>query len=163
MGESLKEQLLRAGFEQQKPTRPTRQLRPKAAKQRPAAEIDLAKAYALRHKQEKDQARARKEAEARENALRKRQNQALDALLKDKALNEEGADIPRHFMDGERITRIYVTTEQRCGLAQGTLAIVKLRRRYLLVDGALAGQARQIKADALVDLSQEADGSDIDL
>ena len=91
------------------------------------------------------------------DAERKRQNDELQKLLDGKSLNDPNAEIARHFQDGERITRIYVNAEQQAGLAQGRLGIVKLRRRYWLVQRDVAGQAAKIKPDAVIDLSKEAE------
>jgi uncharacterized protein YaiL (DUF2058 family) len=172
MSESLRDQLLKAGFaprpqpkpggkpqEQRGRGGPAKSGRPARADAagKPAAgapprkdgEIDLAKAYALRARQEREAAeRERREAEQRARE-RKERRQKLAALLDGKALNDAGAEIPRHFPYGNRIRRIYVTAEQLPRLNGGELAIVQQSGRYVLVtrDTALAAQA--IDPDAL--------------
>ena len=173
MSDSLRDQLLKAGFtpspkaevrpksspqqqgrrdERGKPKGGQRPQHPQGAK--PAREargdIDLAKAYALRNKSERDQKeREQREAEQRARA-RKERRQKLAALLEGKALNATDADIPRHFPHANKIRRIYVTAAQLPCLNGGELAVVQLAGRYLLVvrDTALAAQA--IDPEALV-------------
>ncbi|MBN8726770.1 MAG: DUF2058 family protein [Xanthomonadales bacterium] len=177
MSESLRDQLLKAGFAPKAPPKPApkqhgkpqQKSRPRAEPEgrnrppregkagRPATaaaprkegEIDLAKAYALRDRHEREAAeRERREAEQRARE-RKERRQKLAALLDGKALNDSGAEIPRHFPYGNRIRRIYVTAEQLPRLNGGELAIVQQSGRYVLVarDTALAAQA--IDPDAL--------------
>lgn len=161
MTDSLKDQLIKAGFKASPKPKPKSRPRPKARKRgRKAAkegggEISLAAAYAAKEKTERGEEARRKAEKMRLDAERKRQNDALQALLDGKARNDPEAEIPRHFRDGDRITRIYVTPEQQQGLADGRLGIVKLRRRYWLVDDAVAREAAGIKPDAVMDLSGE--------
>lgn len=157
MSESLRDQLLKAGLKQRsgaacKPT-------PRRQKPLKTRDIDLARAYAARHKAETKEKLEQRQTKARRNAERKKQNDALTTLLKDSALNDPQAEIARHFMDGNRITRIYVTELQRRQLAGGHIGIVKLRGRYLLIDANKFGRIRKIKSDALIDLSGETDAA----
>lgn len=161
MTDSLKDQLMKAGF---KPaSKPKPKPRPKARKRarhpgkgpRTQEEISLAAAYAAKEKTDQRENAARKAEKMRIDAQRKRQNDELQALLEGKTRNNPDAEIPRHFRDGDRITRIYVTPEQQAGLARGDLGIVKLRRRYWLVNASVARQAAKIKPDAVMDLSSE--------
>ncbi len=165
MTDSLKDQLLKAGFKpspKPKPKNPQKSSRPRTRKRMrgpgktdAGGEISLAAAYAAKEKTEQREDAARKAEKMRLDAERKRQNDQLQALLDGKARNDPEAEIARHFRDGDRITRIYVTPEQQKGLATGELGIVKLRRRYWLVEDRVAKQAAQIKPDAVMDLSGE--------
>ncbi|HSE13238.1 MAG TPA: DUF2058 family protein [Rudaea sp.] len=113
-------------------------------------ERDLARAYALRARQEKEEReRAQRDAEraAREKRERK---QKLAALLDGKAQNANDADLPRHFPHGNKIRRVYCTAEQLPRLNRGELAIVQLAGRYLLVARDVALQAQAIQPEALV-------------
>lgn len=113
-------------------------------------ENDLARAYALRAKQEREEReRAQRDAEraAREKKERK---QKLANLLDGKALNAADAELPRHFPHGNKIRRIYCTSGQLAQLNRGELAIVQLAGRYLLVDAAIAKQAQAIQPESLV-------------
>lgn len=163
MTDSLKDQLIKAGFRPAPKPKPKAKARPKPRKRARASrqggpggsEISLAAAYAAKEKTEQREEARRKAEKMRLDAERKRQNDELQALLKGKTHNDPEAEIPRHFRDGDRITRIYVTPEQQEGLARGSLGIVKLRRRYWLVAEQVARQAGRIKPDAVIDLSTE--------
>ncbi|GAA0705215.1 DUF2058 family protein [Dokdonella soli] len=158
MSESLRDQLLKAGFSQKpKPEQRAKQpQRPHPGKsaakppRREGGEIDLAKAYALRDKTERE-TREREQREAEQRAREKKERrQKLASLLGGKALNEANAEIPRHFPHANKIRRIYVTAEQLPRLNGGELAIVQYAGRYLLVSRDTALAAQSIDADALV-------------
>jgi uncharacterized protein YaiL (DUF2058 family) len=119
---------------------------------RPAGvdEADLARAYALRARQEREE-RERQQREAERAAREKKERkQRLAALLDGKALNSAEADLPRHFPHGNKIRRIYCTADQLARLNRGELAVVQLSGRYLLVEQAIALQAKAIQEEALV-------------
>ena len=170
MSDSLRDQLLKSGLVQRlkveaKPNRPApghkRHEQKKPDVKRPGAaappparqephEHDLARAYALRAKQEKEEReRAQRDAEraAREKRERK---QKLVELLQGKAQNATDAELPRHFPHGTKIRRIYCTADQLSKLNHGELAVVQLAGRYLLVDKDIALQAQAIQSEALV-------------
>ena len=113
-------------------------------KPRPQGDIDLAKAYAIRSQREKEE-RIEAERLKQEEARQRREARAkLDALLKDKALNQAEAEIARHFPYGGKIKRIYVTAEQLKALNAGALGVVQLNGRYLLVDAATLAEAEAV-------------------
>jgi uncharacterized protein YaiL (DUF2058 family) len=159
MSESLRDQLLKAGFvrksaEKPKPTaagRPRTHVhaKPQSSK-RKEAEIDLARAYAQRasvERNEREQAQREAERIAREKKERK---QKLATLLAGKSLNSADADVPRHFPHGNKIRRTYCTKEQLEKLNRGDLAVAQLAGRYLLVTREVALQAREIQPESLV-------------
>lgn len=113
------------------------------------AEIDLAKAYAIRAQKEKDE-RIAAERLKQEQARQRREARArLAALLEGQARNDPAADIARHFDYGGKIKRVYVTQAQLQALNAGELGVVQLDGRYLLVDAALLAQAEAIFAPAI--------------
>jgi uncharacterized protein YaiL (DUF2058 family) len=168
MSDSLRDQLLKAGFAAKPRTEPRRgrpqpqprpqpQARPQPsppvpprAPRRPQGEIDLAKAYALRDRTERE-AREREARQAEQRAReRKERRQKLATLLNGNALNAAEADIPRHFPHANKIRRIHVNAEQLPRLNGGELAVVQCAGRYLLVTRETGLAARAIDADALV-------------
>jgi len=169
MSDSLRDQLLKAGFaplpkSDPRPMGPQKSRRdergkPKDGRRPPAGarparesrgEIDLAKAYALRSKTEREE-REREQREAERRAReRKERRQKLATLLDGKALNHAEADIPRHFPHADRIRRVYVTAEQLPRVNGGELGVVQLAGRYLLVERETALAAQAIDPDALV-------------
>jgi uncharacterized protein YaiL (DUF2058 family) len=177
MADSLKDQLLALGFKQPAPRKPEpqapRERRPDARAQQGAGahrgatnksagkgaprpprpvggEPDLAQAYALRARIEREE-RARAEREAAELArLKRERKQKLAALLDGKALNAADADTPRHFPHGDKIRRLYVTAAQLPALNRGELGIVQHLGRYLLVERDIALAVQALATEALV-------------
>ncbi len=123
--------------------------RPQGGKPRTQEEIDLAKAYAIRAQREKEErieAERQKQEEAR---LRREAKARLEEMLKDKALNDEAAEIARHFQYGGKIKRIYVNADQLKALNAGELGVVQLNGRYLLVTAQVLAEAEAIFAPAV--------------
>ena len=159
MSESLRDQLLKAGF---KPSpKPPRKAKPhprspahKPEPRKPPqpGEPDLAQAFALRAKADRAE-RDAAEREARERAEAKRERKRkLQDLLAGKALNRSDAERVRNFEFAGKIRRVYVTDEQLRRLNAGDLGLVMHGGRALLVgrDIALAAQAFAPDAVALL-------------
>jgi len=177
MGDTLKDQLLALGF---KPppkapapaprlAAPTARARPAGAAQRDQRqattpgqreprharppgprEPDLAQAWAARARDERDQReQARREAEEQARVKRERKQQ-LQALLEGKALNDAAAELARHFPQGGKIRRVYVTAAQLVVLNRGELGVVQHLGRYVLVERAVALAAAGVAPDCLV-------------
>ncbi|MFI8716900.1 DUF2058 domain-containing protein [Stenotrophomonas sp. NPDC077464] len=118
-------------------------------KPRSREDIDLAKAYAIRAQKEKDdriEAERLKQEEAR---VRREAKLKLDELLKGKALNDEAAEIARHFPYGGKIKRIYVTAGQLRQLNAGELGVLQSNGRYLLVTAAVLDEAEAVFAPSV--------------
>ena len=129
--------------------------KPQAGQGRPPSqprtreEIDLARAYAIRAQEEKDE-RIEAERLKQEQARERREAKAkLAELLKDQGLNDPAAEIARHFDYGGKIKRIHVTPAQLKALNAGELGVVQLDGRYLLVTAALLEQAAAIFLPAI--------------
>lgn len=105
-------------------------------------EIDLAKAYALRQRVEREE-QQRLERERQAEATRRREARLkLHTLLQSASMNVPTAELPRHFEHAGKIRRIYVTPEQLKALNAGDLAVVSAGGRYHLVSLEHAEQAR---------------------
>ena len=112
-------------------------------------EIDLAKAYALRQRVEREeQQRIERERQA-EAARRREARQKLFELMQKASLNVASAELPRHFEHAGKIRRLYVTPEQLKALNAGELAIVSAGGRYHLVTLAHADEARALMPDCV--------------
>lgn len=167
MSSSLRDQLQQLGFKPPEPPRRERRPEPKPAAResgpakgergRPPprsppdrGEIDLAKAYALRQREEQAQ-RERIERERQAEAARRREaRQKLHALLQGGSLNDPAADLPRHFEHAGKIRRIYVSDVQLRALNAGELAVISAGGRYHLVALATAAEAEALMPDSLV-------------
>jgi len=129
---------------------PTQRSATPARPARTPEENDLARAYALRarlEREEREQAQREAERIAREKKERK---QKLATLLDGKTLNSNEADLPRHFPHGNKIRRVYCTADQLKRVNLGELAVVQLAGRYLLVERAIALEAQAIQPESLV-------------
>ncbi|MCB1569077.1 MAG: DUF2058 family protein [Xanthomonadales bacterium] len=168
MSDSLKDQLLKLGFKKapaekprpetaaRTPSKPTNKAMRKPAtasssrkSARGSAEMDLAKAFAIRAQKEKDE-RIEAERLKQEEARRRREGKAkLTEFLQTARRNDDKAEIARHFDYGGKIRRIYVNAEQLKALNAGELAVVQLGGRYHLVSAADGEQAEQLLAGSL--------------
>jgi uncharacterized protein YaiL (DUF2058 family) len=108
---------------------------------RSAAEIDLAKAYAIRAQREKDERIEAERLKQEQARLRREAKARLETLLQGKALNDPEADIARHFPYGGKIKRVYVNQDQLRALNAGELGVVQQNGRYLLVSAEVLAQA----------------------
>jgi len=145
MSESLRDQLLKAGFKTSPQPKPHRRAQPKPEPRKPRAptEPDLAQAFAMRAKADRAEREAA-EREAREKAAaRKERKRKLQALLEGKALNEADADQPRNFEFAGKIRRVYVTAGQLQQLNRGELGVLMYGGRALVIalDVSLQSQA----------------------
>ncbi|HJP99150.1 MAG TPA: DUF2058 family protein [Rhodanobacteraceae bacterium] len=150
MSESLRDQLLKAGFRPSpKPAAKPQPRKPEPRKPRDAAEPDLARAFALRAKVERAE-RDAAEREAREKAAAKKERKRkLQELLAGKALNQPDAEQVRNFEFAGKIRRIYVTNEQLAKLNAGELGVVMHSGRTLLVARDVALQAQAIASEVI--------------
>ncbi|KAF1710567.1 nucleoprotein/polynucleotide-associated enzyme [Pseudoxanthomonas kalamensis DSM 18571] len=168
MSNSLRDQLMGLGFKPApKPERPahgkgkpaqTRKAGDKASAKvsgkkgppaRKGSEIDLAKAYAIRAQKEKDERIEAERLKQEEARLRREARAKLAELLQGRALNDESAEIARHFEYGGKIKRIYVTADQLKALNAGELGVVQQNGRYLLVDAEVLIQAEEVFAPSV--------------
>ncbi|HEX5489472.1 MAG TPA: DUF2058 family protein [Rhodanobacteraceae bacterium] len=150
MSESLRDQLLKAGFKPSAKTKArTPRRKPVSPVPREPAEPDLAQAFALRAKVERAEREAA-EREAREKAAAKKERKRkLQELLAGKALNRVEAEQVRNFEFAGRIRRVHVTPTQLSQLNAGELGIVMHGGRALLVARDIALGARAIAPDVV--------------
>jgi uncharacterized protein YaiL (DUF2058 family) len=166
MSDSLKDQLLKLGFKHAAPAKPrperderapargaksTAPTAPsrKVQRARPAAEMDLAKAFAIRAQKEKDE-RIEAERLRQDEARRRREGKAkLTEFLQTARRNDDKAEIARHFEYGGKIRRIYVNADQLKALNAGELAVVQLAGRYHLVSSEDGVQAETLLPGSL--------------
>ncbi|UWX04565.1 DUF2058 family protein [Pseudoxanthomonas sp. NC8] len=116
---------------------------------KPASEMDLGKAWALRANREKQERIETERLKQEEARLRREAKAKLETLLQGRALNDATAEIARHFEYGGKIKRIYVSEAQLKALNAGELGVVQLNGRYLLVDAAVLAETEQVFAPAV--------------
>jgi uncharacterized protein YaiL (DUF2058 family) len=129
--------------------RPAGHRKPGGKPPRSSGEIDLAKAYAIRAQREKDERIEAERLKQEEARLRREAKARLEALLKDKALNDPDAEIARHFPYGGKVKRIYVNETQLKALNAGELGVVQQNGRYLLVTAETLTQAEAVFAPSV--------------
>jgi uncharacterized protein YaiL (DUF2058 family) len=150
MSESLRDQLLKAGFRPSpKPKAKPHPRKPERRVPRDAGEPDLARAFALRAKAERAEREAA-EREAREKAAAKKERKRkLQELLVGKPLNRDDAEQVRNFEFAGKIRRVYVTAEQLGQLNAGELGVVMHGGRALVVARDIALKAQAIAPEAV--------------
>ncbi len=151
MSESLRDQLLKAGFKPSPPAQPNKHARhkPEPRKPREPGEPDLAKAFALRAKADRAEREAA-EREAREKAAAKKERKRkLQELLGGKALNRDDAEQVRNFEFAGKIRRVYVTPEQLRQLNAGDLGVVMHNGRALIVARDIALEVQALAPDVV--------------
>lgn len=173
MGNSLRDQLIKAGLAEQEPAgRRAPKAKPQAQKTRrpsraksagrkpPAAAVDPALERERRELRAMEQARIREEKQAQEAAREKQQRRerVRDFLLEHQH-NDSSGDIPYNFQAGSRIRRLYVTAAQRDALLAGRLRIAVLGKRDFLIEPPQAEQAQSMDAELYIhDASQVDEG-----
>lgn len=170
MSESLRDQLLKAGFKPSPKPKPHKHHQSKAEPHKPRApaEPDLAQAFALRAKLERAEREAAEHEARRKAAAKKERKRKLQELLGGKPVNREDAERVRNFEFAGKIRRVYVTAAQLDEVNRGALGIVMHNGRALLVarEVALAAQAIAPESVALLvdpDAPAEDDGIPDDL
>jgi len=141
MGNSLQDQLKALGLAKEKPARkqkaqrtsPKRRKKPIQQGSKPAGELSLEKAFALRKQEEKKQAEQARRKKIEEDRQRKLMNAAIREIVKTHRLNREDAEVARNFMFRGRIRKIYVTPDQLKALNSGELGIAYLSGSYHLL------------------------------
>lgn len=162
MSDSLREQLLKAGFA---PARADKPRKPEARKpdrhvgksgaghvpkNKSADDFDLARAYAIRaqaEKAERQQAQQEAQRQAQERRERKRR---LHELLSGSALAiPDDAEHVRHFEHAGKIRRIHVDADQLAALNKGELGVVVQGGRFILVTRGIALKAGEIAPESV--------------
>jgi uncharacterized protein len=145
--------------------RPPQAGKPKPDSNKPARsqeEIDLARAYAMRDRLEREEReRIKRETEAKARERREKRAQ-LRALLEGKTQNDAEAELLRHFPQGDKIKRVHVNAEQLPRLNAGELGVVQMEGRYYLVERDTALAVRAVVPEAVVLLPEPGEAGDDD-
>ena len=160
MGNSLQDQLLKAGLVSDKQVREAQRGKKKQAKQTGNKQVNPAQQQARRAREEKAaRDRALAQAQADERARKERRDQLVQ-LLQHAALNKEEGEIAYNFTEGSRVKRIYLTPEVHKGLVAGRLFVVSCRRKHYVVDAQAAQRARALEPKAVLDPPANQDEAD---
>ncbi|MCB2264099.1 MAG: DUF2058 domain-containing protein [Candidatus Thiosymbion ectosymbiont of Robbea hypermnestra] len=164
MGNSLRDQLLKAGLvdkQQVKQARSSKRKQSKhsGGKEDPAAEERQRARRAAAEKAQRDRALERRR---QEEARRKAEANELRQLIHANRIPRGEGDIAYSFLDGDSIKRIYVTDDQQKRLAQGKLAIVRQDTGFELVSPETAQRIQARDERLVVLLNKPGDQGDED-
>lgn len=163
MGNSLQDQLLKAGLIDKQRVKQARSSKRRKGKQtggkiKPGDED-------RRRAQEAAAEKARRDSELnrrhREEARRKAEANELRQLIHANRIPRGEGDLAYSFLDGGSVKRIYVTADQQRKLAKDSLAIVRQDTGYELVNPDIAARVRARDDRLVVPLNkQESDGGE---
>ena len=165
MGNSLQDQLLKAGLideQKLKQARSSKHKQTKANGHRPAPadqETRQAAARARAEKQERDRELNRQRQE--EAALRAAENE-IRQLIHTHRVVREGGDVAFNFTDGTTLKRIYVNKDQQSKLVSGHLAVVRQDAFYEVVPAEIADRVRARDASLVLVYNQPAEEANPD-
>ena len=154
MGNSLREELLKAGLvteEGAEPERPRRGKR-KRRRRRDAPPAEMPARASTRDDGMRSRAVARDPLINRNSAKaqrRKRRQEVLD-LAESRKQNLADGERAYNFVRGKRVKRVHVSEEQHAALVAGELAIVGLDGEHYLVSPEVAEQIHALANDAFV-------------
>ena len=164
MGNSLQDQLLKAGVADKKQAKKAKaakhQTKGKKGQQAPQVnEAALAAQRALEEKAERDRVlNQQRKAEAEQRALAAQVRQLIEQNRVERAEHGE----PYHFQDGKRLRSLPVSPAQRGLLARGKLDIVRDGETYELVPAAVGDKIRDRVPDRVMLRPKAEDTPDAD-
>jgi uncharacterized protein len=159
VGNSLQEQLLKAGLVTEQRLKDVRSGKHKAVKQSgkredpaaAAARLAAEKARAEKAARDRDLNRQRQEEAER----RARENETRQLIHTHRVIRE-GGDVAYNFTDGSTLKRLHVTKDQHIRLVDGRLAIVRQDTFYEVIPAEIAERVRARDASLILVHNQPA-------
>jgi hypothetical protein len=165
VGNSLQEQLLKAGLVSEQRLKDVRTDKHKAVKQTgkrgPQAD-DPARAAAERARAEKARKDLELNRQRQEEAQRRAHENEIRQLIHTHRVVREAGDLAYNFTDGNTLKRLHVTKDQHARLADGRLAVVRQDAFYELVPAEIAERLRARDAHLVLVHNQPAKQPDAD-
>jgi uncharacterized protein len=165
VGNSLQEQLLKAGLVTEHKLKETRSDKRKTVKQTgkrgPDAD-DEARRAAERARAEKAARDRELNRQRQEEAERRARENELRQLIHTHRVVREGGDLAYHFTDGRTLKRLYVSRDQHARLVDGRLAVVRQDAFYELVPAEIAERVRARDPGRVLVWNQPAKAPDTD-
>jgi len=140
VGNSLQDQLLKAGLVSEQKIKQARTDRRKKSKQTGGKDA-AAEEHRLRARQaaaEKAQRDRELNLKREEEVRRKAEDNELRQLIHAHRLARRDGDLPYNFQDGANLKRIYVTAEQKTALVAGKIALVRQDKGYEVIPSEVA-------------------------
>lgn len=151
MGNSLQDQLLKAGLINEQRAKQARSSKRKKGKQSggkamPGEEDRRRAQQAAAEKTRRD---AELNRQRQEEARRKAEANELRQLIHSNRIPRGEGDVAYSFLDGGSVKRIYVTAEQQAKLSKGNLAVVRQDTGYELLAPDIAERVKA-RAESLI-------------
>ena len=141
MGNSLQDQLLKAGLTDEKKVNRARKAKQQKEKAQRHAKVKTEDESKVRARQAQQQ-QAERDRELNRLKQEEANNKAIAAQIKQlielNALDLKGAELAYNFTDNKKVARVYVTDAVQGQLSRGLLAIVKLDDRYKVAPAGVA-------------------------
>ncbi|AGA90726.1 hypothetical protein Thimo_1961 [Thioflavicoccus mobilis 8321] len=140
VGNSLQEQLLKAGLVDEQKLKQARSDKRKKGKAAPkgAAHVDPAREQARRAQAEKAKRDRELNRQHQEATRRKALDNELRELIHAHRLSRDGGEVAFNFTDGSTLKRLYLRREQQQQVVDGNLAVVRQDTFYELIPAAIA-------------------------
>jgi len=160
VGNSLQDQLLKAGLVNEQKLRQTKTAKRKKNRQTNGA----AQGEQLRRAQQAAADKAKSDRalnrEREEAAKRKAEEHELRQLIHAHRVLRGKGDVAFNFQDGAALKRIYMTADQQRDLVRGRLALVRQDANYELLLPDIAEKVRARKAELVLVLNKEEQDAD---
>ena len=140
MGNSLQDQLLKAGLVSEQKLKQTRTNKRKKSKQSGGRDQanEESRLRARQEATEKAQRDRELNRQREEEARRKADENELRQLIHAHRLARREGDLAYNFQDGANLKRIYVTAEQKAALVAGRIALVRQDKGYEVIPSEIA-------------------------
>lgn len=150
MSDSMREQLLKAGF---KETKKKKQSRPNERPQNRASKAN--------NKPQKKDDKAEAERAAKDAIeQRKKVKASIKAIIEEAKLEKVSGEIQHSYVVGKRIKTLFVNEETRAGLISGEVVITRLNGGTFIVPAATGEQVQVLNPDWIVIRPDNTTGSD---
>jgi len=155
MGSSMLEQLKKAGLVDENRANKAKHQKYKKQKQKKAKhssdeEVDLAKAYAEKAKQDKVERDRELNRQRQEREQRKAIAAQIKQMVNDNRIQKRDGELAYNFSAGTKIKRIYLSEEAHKKVTSGEWCVVNCSGRYELLPAAFADKIRARDEKAVV-------------
>ncbi|NEV62405.1 DUF2058 family protein [Thiorhodococcus minor] len=165
MGNSLQDQLLKAGLvdeQKLKQARSSKRKQTKKSGKRAMPEQQQARQAAQRAQAEKAARDRELNRQRQEEAARRAAENEIRQLIHTHRVVRDGGDLAYNFTDGNTLKRIYVDKAQHAKLVAGALAIVRQDAFYEVVPREIAERVRERDPALVLVLNQPSEQDDGD-
>lgn len=165
MGNSLQDQLLKAGMVNKKKVQSAKKAKHKQkvnAKKGEMTEAELAKIQAEKVRQEKAEKDRLLNQQKNEQAQQKAIQAQIRQLIEVNRINNAEGETAYNFTDQKKIKRIYITDALIDALSSGSLSVATLDDQYHLIPKAVAEKIQQRDESVIVVLNEKTEAVDED-